>query len=93
MMYISVFPIAISVRRTNVYEESSLGVYATKAEEEADEKEPSFVAAHLRRQLSYDLWYVFLGLFAICIAEGSKIENRTDYVRLPWYMLLTVESN
>ena len=29
MMYISVFPIAISVRRTNVYEEKSLGVYSS----------------------------------------------------------------
>ena len=28
MMYISVFPVAISIRRTNVYEEKSLGIYA-----------------------------------------------------------------
>ena len=38
MMYISVFPVAISVRRTNVYEEKSLGIYA--ADEEGT---PSFV--------------------------------------------------
>jgi Trk-type K+ transport system membrane component len=33
MMYISVFPVAISIRRTNVYEERSLGIYAPEEEE------------------------------------------------------------
>lgn len=37
MMYISVLPIAISVRRTNVYEEQSLGVYAKENAEGVDE--------------------------------------------------------
>lgn len=75
MMYISVLPIAISVRRTNVYEEQSLGVY-TKEGDDGDENTPSnFVGAHLRNQLSYDLWYIFLGLFIICIAEGSKLQK------------------
>lgn len=32
MMYISVYPIAISIRRTNVYEEKSLGIYADEDE-------------------------------------------------------------
>ncbi|KAI5948642.1 TRK1 [Candida theae] len=74
MMYVSVLPIAISVRRTNVYEEQSLGVY-TK-DEEGDENTPTnFVGAHLRNQLSYDLWYIFLGLFIICIAEGKKLQQ------------------
>jgi Trk-type K+ transport system membrane component len=41
MMYISVYPVAISVRRTNVYEEQSLGVYA--ADDEEDGKGTSFV--------------------------------------------------
>jgi Trk-type K+ transport system membrane component len=35
MMYISIFPVAISIRRTNVYEEQSLGVYAHEDEENA----------------------------------------------------------
>jgi Trk-type K+ transport system membrane component len=35
MMYISVFPVAISIRRTNVYEEKSLGIYAPEEEEDA----------------------------------------------------------
>ncbi|RPA86361.1 hypothetical protein BJ508DRAFT_322019 [Ascobolus immersus RN42] len=79
MMYISIFPIAISVRRTNVYEEKALGIYPT--EEEVDDAEPSYIGAHLRRQLSFDLWYIALGLFIICIAEGKKLANEklTDF--------------
>jgi Trk-type K+ transport system membrane component len=83
MMYISVFPIAISVRKTNVYEEKSLGIYhndvaAHMADNEGDDNDPldrSYISSHLRRQLSFDLWYVFLGLFFICVIEGSRIED------------------
>jgi Trk-type K+ transport system membrane component len=86
MMYISVFPIAISMRRTNVYEEKSLGIYGSRDEENEEEvsDEPSYVAAHLRRQLSFDLWYIFLGLFIICIAEGGRIQNLDDAVSHPF---------
>lgn len=79
MMYISVFPIAISVRRTNVYEEKSLGIYASAAEDTQDDNEPSYVGAHLRRQLSFDLWYLFLGLFIVAVAEGSRLQNTNEY--------------
>lgn len=79
MMYISVFPIAISMRRTNVYEEKSLGIYAGSNDDDDDSKEPSYVGAHLRKQLSFDLWYIFLGLFIICIVEGSRLENTNEY--------------
>lgn len=79
MMYISVFPIAISVRRTNVYEEKSLGIYGSASEEDEDGKKPSYVGAHLRRQLSFDLWYIFLGLFIIAIAEGHHLQNTNEF--------------
>ena len=78
MMYISVFPIAVSVRRTNVYEEKSLGIYGSKEENAEDEHEPSYVGAHLRRQLSFDLWYIFLGLFIVAIAEGGRLQDVND---------------
>lgn len=76
MMYISVFPIAISVRRTNVYEEQSLGVYGgggEEIEETAHGSDLSYVGAHLRRQLSFDLWYIFVGLFILAISEGPRL--------------------
>lgn len=76
MMYISVFPIAISIRRTNVYEEKSLGVYNTPDDDDVNENSGvSYVGSHLRRQLSFDLWFVFLGLFILCITEGNKIQK------------------
>lgn len=77
MMYISVFPIAISIRRTNVYEEKSLGVYANKRDEDDEHAEASalsYVGTHLRRQLSFDLWYVFVGFFLLSISEGGKLQ-------------------
>jgi Trk-type K+ transport system membrane component len=75
MMYISVFPIAISVRRTNVYEEQSLGIYGggDEIEEQAHGSDLSYVGAHLRRQLSFDLWYIFVGLFILAISEGPRV--------------------
>ncbi|UNI14196.1 low affinity potassium transporter [Purpureocillium takamizusanense] len=76
MMYISVFPIAISIRRTNVYEEKSLGVYHVhNLEDDGDAPALNYVGSHLRRQLSFDLWYVFLGFFIIIISEGGKIQD------------------
>ncbi|PTB64354.1 hypothetical protein BBK36DRAFT_57231 [Trichoderma citrinoviride] len=74
MMYISVFPIAISIRRTNVYEERSLGVYHDRSDDDDSEASAlDYVGTHLRRQLSFDLWYVFLGFFLLAITEGGKI--------------------
>ena len=86
MMYISVYPIAISVRQTNVYEEKSLGVYPdfTPAEDNDDDddngsgRKRSYLGSHLRRQLSFDLWYVFLGLFLVCIIEGDRIQDPNE---------------
>lgn len=77
MMYISVFPIAISIRRTNVYEEKSLGIYDSPDEDEDPNESStmSYLGNHLRRQLSFDLWYIFLGLFVLCITEGGKIQS------------------
>jgi Trk-type K+ transport system membrane component len=89
MMYISIFPIAISLRRTNVYEEKSLGIYGG---EEENGKQHSYVETHLRRQLSFDLWYVFLGFFLITIVEGSRLENTTDYAFTLFTVLFEVVS-
>ena len=91
-MYISVFPIAISVRRTNVYEERSLGVYNSPSEERDDEKERSYVGAHLRRQLSFDLWYIFLGLFIIAIVEGEQLSNTNEYAFTLFSVLFEIVS-
>ncbi|KAF2153961.1 potassium transport protein TRK1/TRK2 [Myriangium duriaei CBS 260.36] len=91
MMYISVFPIAISVRRTNVYEEKSLGIWAGD-EEEDEEGNKSYVGMHLRRQLSFDLWYIFMGLFIVAIAEGGRLQNTNEYAFTLFSVLFEIVS-
>lgn len=73
MMYIAVFPIAISVRASNTYEEKSLGVYEEDVQSLNESDSRSYVMSHIRNQLSFDLWYIFVGAFAICIAESDRI--------------------
>lgn len=93
MMYISVFPVAISVRRTNVYEEKSLGMY--EPEDKNDENiqtAPSYIGTHLRKQLGFDLWYVCFGLFIIAIVEGDRLENTNQYSFQIWSVLFEVVS-
>ncbi|KAL2788843.1 cation transport protein-domain-containing protein [Aspergillus keveii] len=93
MMYISVFPIAISVRRTNVYEEKSLGVYEDDNDENEDtQTAPSYIGTHLRKQLGFDLWYVCLGLFIITIVEGDRLESVSEYSFQIWSVLFEVVS-
>jgi potassium uptake Trk family protein len=79
MMYISIYPIAISIRMSESYEEKSVGIYG--AEENLDEQQGSkmYLLSHMRNQLSFDLWYIFLGVFCICIAESDRIMSREDY--------------
>lgn len=88
MMYISIFPIAMSMRQTNVYEEKSLGVWA----DDDDDSPSSYLGHHLRRQLSFDLWFVFLGFFLIAIVEGSRLENTNDYAFTLFSVLFEIVS-
>jgi hypothetical protein len=60
--------------------------------EEAHEQDQSYVGQHLRRQLSFDLWYVFLGLFLICIVEGDKLSNTDEYAFTIFSVLFEVVS-
>lgn len=76
MMYISAFPVALSIRASNTYEEKSLGIYQVDTEEDLDENSGrSYLVRHLQSQLSFDLWYIFLGIFVLSISEAGKIEH------------------
>jgi Trk-type K+ transport system membrane component len=80
MMYISIFPIALSIRASNTYEEKSLGVYP--GEDDLNESQTlPYIRTHIMNQLSFDLWYIFLGVFCLCIAEADKITNPLEPVR------------
>lgn len=74
MMYIAIFPIAMSIRASNTYEEQSLGIYSAGEKTVQNEGHAqSYLLTHIQNQLSFDLWYIFLGIFCICIAEASRI--------------------
>ncbi|KAJ6136877.1 hypothetical protein N7497_012129 [Penicillium chrysogenum] len=74
MMYIAIFPIAISIRASNVYEERTLGVYTTDGNMD-EHNGRSYIINHIQNQLTFDLWYIFLGCFCICVAEAGKIAD------------------
>lgn len=81
MMYISALPLAISIRSTNVYEDQSLGIYNAEVtlDEDDDGKSTTkhkveYIAGHLRKQLSHDLWFVSVAIFLICIIEQKRLD-------------------
>ncbi|EKM53378.1 uncharacterized protein PHACADRAFT_211077 [Phanerochaete carnosa HHB-10118-sp] len=97
MMYVSVYPIAMSVRSTNVYEEKSLGVFE---DDDASIGEEGFtptghratiwsryLAMHMRKQLSFDMWWLGLALFLVCIVEKDNLENPDN---LSWFTIFTI---
>ncbi|KAL0574295.1 hypothetical protein V5O48_007653 [Marasmius crinis-equi] len=96
MMYISIYPIAMSVRSTNVYEEQSLGVYGGPPDEEESFRPAGhsrvtvwsrYLAMHARKQLAFDMWWLCLALFVVCIIERHDLEN-TDSA--PWFNIFNI---
>ena len=83
MMYISVFPIALSIRSSNTYEEKALGVFP-REEDTENKTGNSYLAAHIKNQLVFDIWYIFLGVFCICISEADRIMNPAQPVCYPF---------
>jgi len=79
MMYIAVYPIALSVRSTNVYEERSLGIFEDEEWHlEGDSRIAiwgNYLLQHCRTQLSFDMWWLALCLVIMCLIERSKLEN------------------
>lgn len=79
MMYIAIFPIAMTVRVSNTYEERSLGVYESDGQVN-EQKGSAYLLTHMQNQLSFDLWYMFLGIFCICVAESRRIMDVNEPV-------------
>ena len=85
MMYIAVYPIAISVRSTNVYEERSMGVFEEDLDDMDEEEQTaaasptSYIAYHARKQLAFDMWWLVLALWLICIIERHNISASETY--------------
>jgi potassium uptake Trk family protein len=78
MMYIAAFPIAMIVRSSNTYEERALGIHHPEPQPDDTQGPLAYLTRHARNQLGFDLWYIFLGAFCICIAEAGRIVDRSD---------------
>jgi Trk-type K+ transport system membrane component len=66
IMYISSYPLVMTLRKTNTYEERSIGL------QEGDDSSAG-IASHLQKQLAYDIWFQFLAFFLVCIIERGKL--------------------
>ncbi|GEM06129.1 potassiumion transporter [Rhodotorula toruloides] len=96
MMYIAVYPIAVSIRSTNVYEEKSMGVYDEDFDDDPDTMEARFdkshsateyISYHARKQLAFDLWWLALAVWLICIVERHRIGS-TDWPEVTIFTLI-----
>ncbi|CDO78022.1 hypothetical protein BN946_scf184907.g12 [Trametes cinnabarina] len=98
MMYVSVYPIAMSVRSTNVYEEKSLGIFPDEDDLTPDEAFSStagnrasvwgrYLAMHARKQLSFDMWWLGLALFLVCIIEKDGLEDQSNN---DWFTIFNI---
>lgn len=94
MQYISVYPIAMSIRSTNVYEERSLGIFN---DIDPNEEEPSteegrgavvkYLGWHARRQLAFDIWWLAGSLWIVCIIERGMLTNPEN---CSWFSIFSV---
>ncbi|KAG2223970.1 hypothetical protein INT45_013427 [Circinella minor] len=98
-MYVSVYPVGISIRNSNEYQERELGIYSASTRTGNYEEiniskltrypsmasvvsrtkklismRPSFyVMTQLQRMVTYEILWVALGIFCICIIEAQAI--------------------
>jgi Trk-type K+ transport system membrane component len=86
MMYISAFPVVITMRNSNVYEERSLGIYAQDIKQGERESEfhnynsvrrtrMYFVRTQIHRQLGHDLWFVIACMLLVVWMETDSYER------------------
>ncbi|KAI5890192.1 TrkH-domain-containing protein [Schizophyllum commune H4-8] len=101
MMYVSVCecPPLLSVRATNVYEEQSLGIFEDDDLEDDEENELAnmggsrvtawsrYLVMHARKQLAFDMWWLGLATFLICIIERAPIDDDATYL---WFNEFTI---
>lgn len=68
IMYISSYPMVLTLRKTNTYEERSIGL-------QEHDSSAAGIATHLQKQLAYDIWFQFLAFFLVCIIERGHIRR------------------
>ncbi|KAG9217695.1 hypothetical protein CCMSSC00406_0003616 [Pleurotus cornucopiae] len=97
MMYIAVYPVAMSIHATNVYEERSLGVFEAPPPDEDEEpgdlenlpsreRVGKYLDWHLRRQISNDIWWLVWAILAIAVIERRNLMDEDK----KWFDLFRV---
>lgn len=66
IMYISSYPMVLTLRKTNTYEERSIGL-------QEHDSSAAGIATHLQKQLAYDIWFQFFSFFLICVIERGHL--------------------
>jgi len=85
MIYFSVYPLAMCIRATNPYEERAMGLvgdmdsYIWSEEAYRLKRQKGYVEQYLRDQLAYDIWWIMLVIFFVCIIERFNLENPNKY--------------
>ncbi|USP79607.1 hypothetical protein yc1106_06881 [Curvularia clavata] len=92
MMYISVYPIAVSIRMSESYEDRSVARYATERSLDDNTDGKTYLINIMRIQLSFDLWFIFLGVFCICCAESKRVMSHEDWAFSVFAILFEVVS-
>jgi Trk-type K+ transport system membrane component len=76
MMYISVYPVVITMRHSNVYEERSLGIYA-----DDDDSDPSSQPPKLDSSLFSTIRRTFTSAAAPFSTPAMQSQQRSQFVR------------
>ncbi|KAI0000966.1 cation transport protein-domain-containing protein [Russula vinacea] len=92
---VKVLYVIMIVRSTNVYEERSLGIYDDSSIEEEDFSLSgnrmtvwgNYLAMHARKQLAFDMWWLGLALFLLCIIERDQLEKKDNAT---WFNIFSI---
>lgn len=82
MMYISIYPVAMSMRASTAYEERPIGVFGGEPEYN-ERRGGTYIVQHMQQQLGFDLWYIFLGIFLLAVTEADNVKSPAEPVRVP----------
>lgn len=78
MMYVSVFPIALSVRTSNAYNDAPLGIYDDNDSDSAVPSRRKNFMGHVKDQFGFDLFNIFLSTIIISCIESSRLDDLND---------------
>ncbi|KAI7938640.1 hypothetical protein MJO28_014219 [Puccinia striiformis f. sp. tritici] len=69
------FPSAVDHRFSRQERNENPATFDRQSDYEGRTSTPSYLALHIRKQLAFDIWWLALAVWCICIAERSKIVN------------------